>query len=925
MKYLSRLIFLQLGVLALCLPSLRAADAPADAASVTVDIPYQKFVLSNGLTLIVHEDHKAPIVAVNTWYHVGSKNEKPGKTGFAHLFEHLMFSGSEHFQSGGNQRAFFEAMERIGATDMNGTTSNDRTDFFENVPTNALDVALWLESDRMGHLLGAVDEARLTTQRGVVQNEKRQDENQPYAVADELITKATTPVGHPYSWTVIGSMDDLNAASLDDVKQWFKTYYGPANAILVIAGDIDPQTALKKVEQYYGDIPSGPPVARFKSWIPEVPGTRRATVTDHVPQARVYKVWNVPEYGEEDATYLDLASSILASGKTSRLYKRLVYDDQIATDVSAYIDPREISGQFQIVATAKLGGDLAQVEKAIDEELAHFQQDGPTSAELDRAKAESISSFVRGAQRVGGFGGKSDILAMNEAYRGDPGFYQTNLDFVRSATQEDIQQAAKNWLNDDVYVLEVTPFPKYETATNGVDRSKLPTPNANTAVTFPTLQRATLSNGLKIVLAERHAVPLVSFNLQLDAGYAADQFAAPGTASMTMDMLDEGTATRSALEISDQLKALGADFSAGSGLDTCSVNLSALTATMDPALEIYADSILSPAFPEDEFKRLQKQRIAGIQQEKTTPFGLAGRILPPLIYGKNHAYGAPLSGSGTEASVAAMTPDELRKFHDTWFKPNNATLIIVGDTTLADIMPKLEKLFGGWKSGDVPTKNLAAVEPQKAVAVYLIDRPDSIQSVILAGSASPPKSDPNHLAIETMNTILGGNFASRINLNLREDKHWSYGSGSSVRDARGQCPFFVIAQVQSDKTKESMVELDKELHGVLGDRPITPDELTMAQKLRTLTLPGRWETIGAVSGSIGEIVRFGLPDDYYATFPDRIRALTADDLAKAAQTVVHPDQLIWVIVGDRAKIEPGIRALNWAPVQFLNPDGEPIQ
>ncbi|MDB6108959.1 MAG: peptidase domain protein, partial [Pedosphaera sp.] len=575
--------------LVLLLPSARAADSITD---LKIDILYKKFVLKNGLTVIVHEDHKAPIVAVNVWYHVGSKNEKPGKTGFAHLFEHLMFNGSEHFNDD-----YFQAMERIGATDLNGTTSEDRTDYFQNVPKSAVDVALWMESDRMGHLLGTLDQAKLDEQRGVVQNEKRQGENQPYGVTRELITKGTAPVGHPYSWTVIGSMEDLNAASLDDVKTWFKTYYGAANAVLVIAGDIDAETALKKAELYFGDIPAGPPVAKYDKWVPKIPGTRRQTVSDRVPQARLYKIWNIPPYGEADTSYLDLASDVLSSGKTSRLYKRLVYDEQIATDVSAYVNPSEISGHFGIVATARPGVDLAKIEKAINEEVARFLAHGPTAKELERVKVAGIAGFVRGIERIGGFGGKSDILAMNEVFHGSPDFYQTTLNYVRNATAQDVQSAAKRWLTDDVYILEVLPYPKFQPSTESADRTKLPTPSEAPEVKFPAFQRTTLANGLKVVLAERHSTPVVNLNLLVDAGFASDQSATPGTARLAMGMLDEGTTKRSALEISDELASLGASISTGSDLDSSSVSLSTLTPVLDPALNLYADVILNPSFP----------------------------------------------------------------------------------------------------------------------------------------------------------------------------------------------------------------------------------------------------------------------------------------------------------------------------------------
>jgi zinc protease len=906
----------------LTLSSMNAAESVAD---VQVDIPYKKFVLTNGLTLIVHEDHKAPIVAVNLWYHVASKNEKPGKTGFAHLFEHLMFTGSEHFKGSGDQRAFFEAMERIGATDLNGTTSNDRTDFFENVPRHALDVALWIESDRMGHLLGSIDQARLDTQRGVVQNEKRQGENQPYGITQELITKGTAPVGHPYSWTVIGSMDDLNAASLADVKEWFTNYYGAANAVLVLAGDIDPDTGLKKAEQYFGDIPSGPAVARYQTWIPRIPGTRREKVSDRVPQARLYKVWSVPPYGEADNVYLDLVSDVLVSSKSSRLYKRLVYDDQIATSVSASVNPNEISGQFQITATVRPGGDLAKVEKAVDEEVARFLAEGPTSEELQRVKAGKIAGFVRGIERIGGFGSKSDVLAMNETFRGSPDFFKVPLRYTREATAENLQRAARQWLNNDVYILEVHPYPKYETTDSTVDRSKLPTPGPDPEVKFPKFQRAKLSNGLKIILAERHSLPLINFNLQVDAGYAADQFAIPGTAKLAMQMLDEGTPRRTALQISEELHSLGANLSAGSGLDFSMVSLSTLTSTLDSALDIYADVILNPVFPEADFQRLQKQLLAGIQREKTEPFGMALRVFPKLLYGSGHAYGNPLTGSGTEASVSKLTRGDLQKFHDTWFKANNATLIIVGDTTLDQITPKLEKLFASWKSGQVPAKNLATVEHQKKSTVYLIDRPGSIQSVILAGHVGLPKSNPDEIAIETMNLVLGGSFTSRVNMNLREDKHWAYGAGTVVLAGRGQAPFVAYAPVQTDKTKESVIELNNELHGILGKAPITPEELTKAQKNETLALPGSWETIDAVGSSVGEIVEFGLPDDYYISYPEKVHALSVNDLSKAAQKVVHPDQLVWVVVGDRVKIEAGLRELGWGDMHFLDADGDAVK
>ncbi|HTP12628.1 MAG TPA: pitrilysin family protein, partial [Bacteroidota bacterium] len=869
MRHPTRVAVLLLGVLTVFLSVSQAQKQQSTTKLSDINIPYTKFVLDNGLTLLVHEDHKVPIVAVNVWYHVGSKNEKFGRTGFAHLFEHLMFNGSEDFNDD-----YFQALERVGATDLNGTTTEDRTNYFQNVPTSAVDLALWMESDRMGHLVGAITQGKLDEQRGVVQNEKRQGDNEPYAVTEDLIIKSTYPAGHPYSHSVIGSMEDLNAAALGDVKEWFKTYYGAANAVLVVAGDIDTKIAFDKVKKYFGDIPSGPPVAKQDAWTAKRSGVQREEVQDRVPQARVYMVWNVPAWSSADADYLNLLTRLLTSGKSSRLYKRLVYDDQIATDVSAYLDAREIGSQFDIVATAKPGGDIRKVEKAIDEEMAKFFKSGPTTEELQRVKTEYIARFIRGSERIGGFGGKSDILAQNLVFAGDPDHYKISLSRVENASTEDVLKTAKEWLSDGVYILDVFPFPSYTTApTDTTIRKNIPAVGEAPVAKFPTLHRATLSNGLKIILAERSAIPVISFSLQFDAGYASDASATPGTANLAMGMLDEGTTTRSALTISDELSKLGATLNTGSGLDESFVSLSALKANLDASLDIFADVVLNPSFPQADFERLQKQTIARIQREKVQPIQMALRILPALIYGPHHAYGSPFTGSGTEAAVSKMTRGDMVKFHQTWLKPNNATLVIVGATTMDEIKPKLEKLFKNWKSGDVPSKNVPTVDFPAKPVVYILDKPGSQQSVILASEVAPPTNNPNEAKIEAMNTILGSAFTSRINMNLREDKHWSYGAGSFLPGARGQRPFIAYGPVQTDKTKESMVEMDKELRDILGKRPATDTELKKVQNSMTLELPGSWETMGAVSGSISNLVTYGLPDNYYETYPAKIRAL----------------------------------------------------
>ena len=900
-----------------------AQKAPSAVANVDIpipDIPYTKFVLENGLTVLVHEDHKVPIVAVNTWYHVGSKNEKIGKTGFAHLFEHLMFSGSDDFN-----HTYINAMEKIGATNLNGTTNNDRTNYFENVPTSMLDYVLFAESDRMGHLLGVLDQKKLDLQRGVVQNEKRQGENQPYGVTEEILTENTYPVGHPYSWTVIGSMKDLDAASMSDVQEWFKTYYGPNNVTVVIAGDITPQVAKEKVEKYYGEIPPGPPIGKQEAWVAKRTGTHRGWVQDRVPQARLYRVWNVPEYGSPEEAQLDLVAQILGRGKTSRLYKRLIYKDQIATTATASNDTNEIAGQFDFTLTANPGGDLKKVEKAADEELQAFLKNGPTASELQIAKTQILGNYARIVERIGGFGGKSDLLARCQTFTGNPDCYKDYLKWVKAATPASVKKAANDWLSDGDYLLEVHPYPTDFKTGAKLDRSKEPGLGDPMSLKLPPLEKATLSNGLKVVLAERHSAPVVNFTLMVDSGYSADPVDAPGTASFSQRMLEEGTPTRDSLKIGEELESLSANFNAGSNLDWSLVSLNTLKSTMDKSLDIYADLILHPAFPQKEFERLQKERLAAIKREKVTPQAMALRVVPALIYGKGHPYAVPFTGTGTEASVSKMTRADLAKYHDTWFKPNNATLLVVGDTTLNEIKPKLERLLASWKPGDVPKRETPVVPEPANDVVYLIDRPGSGQSVIFGAQLAPPRNDPDALALQLVNDIFGGKFSSRINMNLREDKHWSYGVFSVLPSARGQRPYISISAVQTDKTKESMVELVKEYNDIVGSKPITEEELKDEQNNATLALPGTFETVLQLAGAYGTILQYGLPEDYFNTFTQNAMALNTAGANEIAKKFIQPKHLVWVVVGDMSKVEAGVRELKLGEVHKIDADGNPVQ
>jgi zinc protease len=935
--------------LALALVVAGTGFAPDTAQARTpraaeVDIPYEEFTLPNGLRVIVHTDRKAPIVAVNLWYHVGSKDEPAGRSGFAHLFEHLMFQGSENHAG-----EYFAPFKQIGVTDQNGTTNTDRTNYFQNVPTTALDTALWMESDRMGHLLGAIDQKTLDEQRGVVQNEKRQGENQPYGQVWEKLGQTLYPKSHPYHHSVIGSMNDLNAASLDDVKQWFRAWYGPNNAVLVLAGDIDLATAKRKAAEFFGDIPAGPDMAQPKVDVAQRNEDTRATMQDKVPQARIYRLWNVAQVGTVDLDRLQLFAQVLGGSRSSRLDRRLLHQDKLVDSISAQPYAKQLGSNFIVMADVKQGVDPAKVEAIIDEELQKLIDDGPNADELARAKTMVRAGFIRGIERIGGFGGKADALAECAVYEGDPGCFRESLDNIGAATARDVQEAGAKWLDRGSHTLVVlpgerTPLPeepsvkpapfvlpqvaaKYDTTPSTVDRSKgVPIAKEFPELKFPALQRAKLSNGTTVILAERHDVPVVQMSYEFAAGYTADRGRKLGTSSFAMGMLDEGAGELGSLAFADRAESLGAELGASAALDGSSAYLSALKENLDTSLTLYADMLRRPRFDQAEIGRIRASWIAGIAQEKARPQTAALRVMPALLYGEGHPYAIPFTGSGTEASIAALTRDDLLDFHGDWVRPENATLIVVGDTTLKEIVPLLEKHFGDWRGQGEPPQPpaLTQVPRPPRSRVFLIDQPGAVQANVFVGQVVPSTRDPGATRFDIANGVLGGDFTSRLNMNLREDKHWAYGSGSSAPGALGQRPWFALAPVQIDKTAEAMAEMQREIAGFArGTAPPEDDEVARIKRINTLSLPGAYETAGAVLGTIGGIVRYGRPDDYVFKRKAEVEAMTPEQVAEAAKTL-DPDALTWVVVGDLRQMEQPVRALEFGEVSVVDADGKPV-
>jgi len=925
-------------------PLTAAAKARPAAAASAVDIPFEEFTLPNGLRVVVHTDRKAPIVAVNIWYHVGAKDEPAGRTGFAHLFEHLMFQGSENHHG-----EFFEPFKQVGATDQNGTTNTDRTNYFQNVPTTALDMALWMESDRMGHLLGAIDQAALDEQRGVVQNEKRQGENQPYGQVWDKLTRALYPAGHPYHHGVIGSMNDLNAASLDDVKTWFRTWYGPNNAVLVLAGDIDVATAKEKVARYFGDIPAGPSMAQPAVNVGQRPESTREVMTDKVPQARIYRAWNVAQVGTADIDQLQLFSQVLGGAKSSRLDQRLLHQEKLVDNIGTMVGPSQLGSNFIIMATVKQGVDPARVEAIIDEELKKLIAEGPSADELARGKTAFRAGFIRGIERIGGFGGKADALAECAVYEGDPGCFRTSLATIDKASIDDLKAVGAKWLGvgdhtlvvepgervalDELPSAKPAPFevpvvdPKYGVLPSQVDRSAgVPQTASFPELKFPQLQRATLKNGTRVILAERHDIPVVQFSYEFAGGFTADQGRKPGTANFTMGMLDEGAGKLGSLAFADAADALGARLGAGASLDGANVYLSALKENLAPSLALYADVLRAPRFDQGEIDRIKATWIAGIKQEKVQPNAVAMRVLPPLLYGKGHPYAIPFTGSGDEAAIESLTRDDLVTFHKDWVRPENATLIVVGDTTLKEIVPLLDRQIGDWKGeGAAPQVPAPAdvARPDKA-RVYLIDQPGAVQANLFAGEVVPSTRDAGATRFDIANGVLGGDFTSRLNMNLREDKHWSYGARSMASGALGQRPWMAIAPVQIDKTADALKEMQAEISQFAsGQRPPSDAEVARIRNIQTLSLPGAYETASAVMNTIGGIVRYDRPDDYVFKRKAEIEAMTPAQVAEAAKTL-DASKLTWVVVGDLKQTEAPVRALELGEVVVIDGDGNPV-
>ncbi|HUP65314.1 MAG TPA: pitrilysin family protein [Thermoanaerobaculia bacterium] len=917
-------IFSVLLLLAVGLTPL-AAQTTSGTAVVDPKVEFEKYTLPNGLQVVLHVDRKLPIVHVNQWYHVGSKNEKEGRTGFAHLFEHMMFQGSKNAPG-----EYFTYVESAGANvregGVNGTTSQDRTNYFATVPSGNLEYLLWVESDRLATLLDAVDVSKLDNQREVVRNERRQGlENQPYGRWYTLMVENLHPANHPYSWSVIGSHEDLQAATVEDVSEFFRRYYTPNNLTLVIAGDFDPAEAKRLVEKYFGGIPAGPALDRPALFIPKLEGEKIIEVADRVPQERTYFGWVAPPYFSADEAALDIASTILTDGLSSRLNKALVYDRQLATNISSFNNAGEISGLFAVIANARTGQSLEEIEQVVTAEIAKLAKSGPTAEEVSRARTKWEYDFVTGLERIGGFGGKADRLAQYNTFLGDPGKFAEDLARYRDVTPASVKAAVSRWLDTKDRVLirfhpETSSRSPQQVA---VDRSQVPALGGDRAFTTPEVKTARLSNGMDLYVVERNDLPKVAVRLATRAGSVADPAGKAGTAQLTMATIDMGTKTRKALDIETDLGDLGTSLFGGAGPESSTIGYDVLSRNLGESLQIFADVVRNPTFPEEEFDREKKRHLDALAQQSNNPNAVAARVRPMLTFGADHPYGRP--AQGLPGTVAAITRDDVMRFHQDRWKPGSSALILAGDLTLEQAKALAEKAFGTWSGGAAPAISIPAPAPAPRGRVYLIDRQDAAQTVVVQAMPAPARSSADYYTLRLVDNVWGGGgFGTRLNLNLREDKGYSYGVFSGFAPLSEAGAWWASGGVQTDKTKESLVEFNAELQGLATNKPITGAELTTAKERWTRGYAQQFESLGRVAGQISDLWRFGLPLSELQREATEPATITLQQVEAATKRYVRPQDATLILVGDRAKIEEGVRSLNLGEIVILDAEGNVI-
>ena len=882
-----------------------------------VTIAFEQHKLSNGMDVILHEDHTIPLVAVNVWYHVGSKNEEMGRTGFAHLFEHVMFEGTKH-----HNNSHFEPLQKAGAN-LNGSTTTDRTNYWEDVPSNYLELALWLEADRMGFLLDGLDQQKFDVQRDVVKNERRQSyENRPYGMAHGHLQSALFPLPHPYHWMTIGSQEDLDSASLDDVKEFFQRFYGPSNASLAIAGDFHAEEALELVSRYFGDLPPGESVPRIGRQDSLLSGRVDIEMRDKVTLPRLYIAWPAPAEGHQDDAPLELYQAIMSDGLSARLHRSLVYEKQIAQHAFVRYGPSEIAGQLMVQVTAAEGHNLDEIEAAVEAELEDIHRNPPTDEEIARSKNRIEATHFRQLARIGGFGGRADQLNHFNVIESDPGLINTSLDRCLAVQREDILRVAETYVSANRVRLRVLPETPLSAAATTVDRNIMPPPSQEPTFTPPLPVRDRLPNGMGVTVVEQRGMPIVAFGVLLGTGASADPAELPGLAGLVGDMLPEGAAGKSSQQIANEFEFIGARLSVDSRREYSLLSTETLTKHWGSALEMTAEVLLSPDFPQHELDRVRREQLTDLRRSKDEPNVIAERLVAGLVYPAASGYAHPISG--TENSIQAITRDDLVTQFRRAYRPDNAHLLVVGDVDREEVMRRAAAALGGWSGPPFDADADGHADSDlihNQTTIYLVDRPGAPQSVIRAIHSSIPRRHPDYIALLLANYSFGGQFSARLNQNLRQDKGYSYGYMSSIQWQRGPSLLVAGGSVQSNATGESVYETLKEFREVSGERPITAEELSNAKDGILRAYPASFERPASVLGQLVAMEQFGLPDDYFRSVRPSIEAITLDDVHRAAATHIRPSNLQVLVVGDRASNEAPLSELG-LPMVHLTEDGE---
>ncbi len=897
---------------------------PAAAAALPT-IPYERYRLANGLEVILAQDRSLPIVAVNLWYHVGAANEEPGRTGFAHLFEHMMFTGTKHIRRGLAE----ELLTAAGGTDSNASTSFDRTNYFDTVPSNQIELALWTHADRMGFLLDSLDQTALTNQQDVVRNERRQSiENRPYGVVDEAMFRALFPQGHPYRPAIMGSHVDIQAAKLADVRSFFKSYYRPNNATLVICGDFDTATAKRLVQKQFGSFKRGAEVPPPAVTTPPLASEQRITVTDQIELERVDMAWlTQPRFKPGDAE-LAIAASILAGGKASRLYQKLVYDLEVAQDVSADQDSYALTSIFAIQAVARAGHTAAELQPLVDAEIARLAADGPTSAEVERARNQIERALYQGLQQVGG---RADQLNMYNQYLGDPGFLPKDIERYTRVTAADVQRAVRDSLRPNARVvilavrgdkkLDLDPPAPPAPVASGIEsinadepwRATPPKPGPVRAPVLPQPQSFKLANGLTVMHFQRSLMPIVTAELVVNGGLASTNPALPGVPGFAATMLDEGTPTRNSRQLAEQFEQLGTSYGAQTRRDVTSVGVDGLSRNFADTMTLLADVAQHPTFPADEVERQRKARLSEIASAREEPGVLAGAAFARAIYGPANPNGA--SSLGTEQSVGKTTEADLRNWWQAEFRPANSALIVVGDIDAASLRTLVEREWGSWQcSGEAPPSAASAPATTTKARAIIVDKPDSPQSSLRVGRLGIERTTPDYPALQVLNHVVGGSYTSRINQNLREDKGYTYGAQSRFDFGRRQGSFYVATAVRADVTEPAIREIIAELTKAKS-APLTAEELAQARGALTQSLPARFETNNATSTSFSDLFAYGLPLDYFRRLPGQYSSVQVASTDALARRFLDPASMVVVAVGDRAKLEAALAKLGIGPIE----------